>query len=256
MVLRPPVEPMLAQAVEAVPGPFVTGSGLAFEQKFDGFRALLFTPPGRGGRMLLQTRRGSLIQLRVRGRGGMVRVPKFSPSRPTGTLPPVNGLRVGAWVVAGGLVFGTLALIGGRWALNGGLYGCTAADAALRDPMAAQVRALGTPQGAQADEASYSGCDDDDAFAYAGREYTEPARRADVVAYYRTATAQNGWLPAPPEPDEPAGRNDPDGERIGLCFTKRIDGATSHLGVSWAFDGEQGYTVEARASRSGSSWCP
>ncbi|MFD3875648.1 ATP-dependent DNA ligase [Streptomyces sp. NPDC058623] len=62
MVLRPPVAPMLAQAVEAVPGPFVTGSGLAFEQKFDGFRALLFTPPDRGGRMLLQTRRGSLIQ--------------------------------------------------------------------------------------------------------------------------------------------------------------------------------------------------
>ncbi len=64
-MLRPPVDPMLAQAVEAVPGPFVTGSGLAFEQKFDGFRALLFTPAGlAGGRVLLQTRRGSLIQHR------------------------------------------------------------------------------------------------------------------------------------------------------------------------------------------------
>ena len=55
---------MLAQAVEAVPGPFVTGSGLAFEQKFDGFRVLLFTPAGPGGRVLLQTRRGALIQQR------------------------------------------------------------------------------------------------------------------------------------------------------------------------------------------------
>lgn len=185
-----------------------------------------------------------------------VRVPGFSRPLPAGTLPPVNDLRVAASIVAGGLVFGTLAVIGGGWALNGGLYGCTAADTALQDPMAAQVQVLGTPQGARAHDESYSGCDDDDAFAYVGWEYAEPVRRADVVAYYRTAAAQHGWLPAPPEPDEPAGRNDPDGERFGVCFTKRIDGATSHLAVSWASDGEQGYTVEARASQSGSSWCP
>lgn len=182
-------------------------------------------------------------------------MPGFSPPPPTGTLPPVNDLRVGASVVAGGLVIGTLAVIGGWWAFNGGIYGCTAADAALQDPMAAQVRTLGTPQGAQADD-SYSGCDDDDRFAYFGRGYAEPARRADVVAYYQAAAARNGWLPAPPEPDEPAWRRDPAGERIGLCFTQQIDGATSHLAVSWAFDGEKGYTVEARASRSGGSWCP
>ncbi|WP_371614173.1 hypothetical protein [Streptomyces sp. NBC_00454] len=167
----------------------------------------------------------------------------------------MNDLRVGASVVAGGLVFGTLIAIGGWWALNGGIYGCTAADAALQDPVAAQLRTLGTPQGAQADD-SYSGCDDDDRFAYFGLGYAEPARRADVVAYYQAAAARNGWLSAPPEPDEPAWRSDPSGERIGLCFTKQIDGATSHLAVSWAFEGEKGYTVEARASRSGGSWCP
>ncbi|MGW7330917.1 ATP-dependent DNA ligase [Streptomyces sp. NPDC054840] len=61
MTLRPPVEPMLAQAVESVPGPGVLGE-LAFEQKFDGYRALLFTPTGPNGGFLLQTRRGSLIQ--------------------------------------------------------------------------------------------------------------------------------------------------------------------------------------------------
>ncbi|MEU9182045.1 ATP-dependent DNA ligase [Streptomyces sp. NPDC048550] len=60
MTLRPPVEPMLAQAVESVPGPGVLGE-LAFEQKFDGYRALLFTPTG-AGRPLVQTRRGRLIQ--------------------------------------------------------------------------------------------------------------------------------------------------------------------------------------------------
>ncbi|MFG2987349.1 hypothetical protein ACGFYQ_40005 [Streptomyces sp. NPDC048258] len=61
MALRPPVEPMLAQAVESVPGPGVLGP-LAFEQQFDGHRVLLFTPAGPGGRVLLQTRRGSMIQ--------------------------------------------------------------------------------------------------------------------------------------------------------------------------------------------------
>ncbi|MFJ6784410.1 ATP-dependent DNA ligase [Streptomyces yangpuensis] len=61
MSLRPPVEPMLAQAVEAVPGPGVLGE-LAFEQKFDGYRALLFTPTAAGEPLVLQTRRGQQIQ--------------------------------------------------------------------------------------------------------------------------------------------------------------------------------------------------
>nr|WSW49887.1 hypothetical protein OG296_43540 [Streptomyces sp. NBC_01001] len=62
MVLTPRFEPMLAQAAESVPGPGVLAGGLALEQKFDGRRAILFTPAGPGGRVLLQTRRGSLIQ--------------------------------------------------------------------------------------------------------------------------------------------------------------------------------------------------
>ncbi|MEU5810714.1 ATP-dependent DNA ligase [Streptomyces sp. NPDC047718] len=61
MVLRPPVEPMLAQAAESVPGPAVLRAGVAYEQKFDGHRALVFTPSDPGGRVLVQTRRGSLI---------------------------------------------------------------------------------------------------------------------------------------------------------------------------------------------------
>ncbi|WP_243879397.1 ATP-dependent DNA ligase [Streptomyces sp. KS 21] len=61
MVLRPPVEPMLAQAAEAVPSPGVLRDP-AYEQKFDGHRALLFTAPVPGGGVLLQSRRGSLIQ--------------------------------------------------------------------------------------------------------------------------------------------------------------------------------------------------
>ncbi|OKK10615.1 DNA ligase [Streptomyces sp. CB00455] len=62
MVLRPPVEPMLAQAAEVMPPVRPLTSGVAYEQKFDGYRALVFTPAGSGGRVLLQTRRGSLVQ--------------------------------------------------------------------------------------------------------------------------------------------------------------------------------------------------
>ncbi|MEV8312484.1 ATP-dependent DNA ligase [Streptomyces flavidovirens] len=61
-MLRPPVEPMLAQARETVPGPGVLPGGLAFEAKFDGYRCLLFTPIRQSGPTLLQSRRGSLIQ--------------------------------------------------------------------------------------------------------------------------------------------------------------------------------------------------
>ncbi|MEU6867140.1 hypothetical protein ABZ924_28495 [Streptomyces sp. NPDC046876] len=53
---------MLAQAAEYVPGTGVLASGFAAEHKFDNHRAILFTPTGLGGRLLLQTRRGSLIQ--------------------------------------------------------------------------------------------------------------------------------------------------------------------------------------------------
>ncbi|MFI5672943.1 hypothetical protein [Streptomyces sp. NPDC051704] len=61
MTLRPPVEPMLAQVAEAIPLTRL-GAGVAYEQKFDGHRALLFTQPAPGGRVLIQTRRGSLVQ--------------------------------------------------------------------------------------------------------------------------------------------------------------------------------------------------
>ncbi|MFE6272220.1 ATP-dependent DNA ligase [Streptomyces goshikiensis] len=61
-MLRPPVEPMLAQAREGIPAPGALPGGLALEPKFDGYRALLFTPSEPGGPVLLQTRRGSLIQ--------------------------------------------------------------------------------------------------------------------------------------------------------------------------------------------------
>ncbi|MEU9233486.1 ATP-dependent DNA ligase [Streptomyces subrutilus] len=61
-MLHPPVEPMLAQAAETIPPAGLLSGGVAYEQKFDGHRTLLFTPTDPGGRVLLQTRRGSLVQ--------------------------------------------------------------------------------------------------------------------------------------------------------------------------------------------------
>ncbi|WP_459250051.1 ATP-dependent DNA ligase [Streptomyces youssoufiensis] len=65
MVLRPPVTPMLAQARETVPAPGALPGEQRFQPKWDGYRALVFTPwPPSPGPLLLQSRRGSLLHSR------------------------------------------------------------------------------------------------------------------------------------------------------------------------------------------------
>ncbi|MGW1601409.1 ATP-dependent DNA ligase [Streptomyces eurythermus] len=64
MVLRPPVEPMLAQARDTEPGPGALPGGLRFQPKFDGYRAIVFTPWLAPGPVLVQSRSGSLMQSR------------------------------------------------------------------------------------------------------------------------------------------------------------------------------------------------
>ncbi|MFI6006089.1 hypothetical protein ACIA98_37890 [Streptomyces sp. NPDC051366] len=59
MVLAPPPSRCSPRPPSTSPAP---ASGSAAEQKFDGHRTILFTPAGPGGRLLLQTRRGSLVQ--------------------------------------------------------------------------------------------------------------------------------------------------------------------------------------------------
>ncbi|WP_256332952.1 hypothetical protein [Streptomyces sp. 2131.1] len=62
MTLNPPLEPMLAQARDAIPRP--GPGGAAAELKFDRYRALLFTPDVQGGRVLVQSRHGTMLQSR------------------------------------------------------------------------------------------------------------------------------------------------------------------------------------------------
>jgi ATP-dependent DNA ligase len=45
-MLRPPIEPMLAKTVHALPEPVACVGGCVFEPKFDGFRAIVFHQPG------------------------------------------------------------------------------------------------------------------------------------------------------------------------------------------------------------------
>jgi ATP-dependent DNA ligase len=53
---------MLAQARDTVPAPGALPGELVFQPKFDGYRALLFTPWPAPGPVLLQSRRGSFVQ--------------------------------------------------------------------------------------------------------------------------------------------------------------------------------------------------
>ncbi|MER5781257.1 ATP-dependent DNA ligase [Streptomyces mobaraensis] len=55
---------MLAQARETVPAPGTLPGELRFQPKFDGYRAIVFTPWQAPGQLLVQSRRGSLLQAR------------------------------------------------------------------------------------------------------------------------------------------------------------------------------------------------
>ncbi|RPF30247.1 ATP dependent DNA ligase-like protein [Streptomyces sp. Ag109_G2-6] len=48
--------------MESVPGPAAVRARVAYEQKLDGHRVLLFTPAGPGGMVVVQSRRGALVQ--------------------------------------------------------------------------------------------------------------------------------------------------------------------------------------------------
>ncbi|MEU0274237.1 hypothetical protein [Streptomyces sp. NPDC006307] len=55
---------MLAQARDTVPAPGALPGELRFQPKFDGYRAIVFTPWPAPGPLLVQSRRGSLLQSR------------------------------------------------------------------------------------------------------------------------------------------------------------------------------------------------
>ncbi|MFI0084666.1 hypothetical protein [Streptomyces bobili] len=155
---------------------------------------------------------------------------------------------------------GGIAIIGatGVWALSGGLYGCTKADERLAPTLASLSVLDAHPSRTRPQDERYSGCDEDDGFAYAGQSYRLTTSRAEVLTFYRHAATEGGWRlkstnPSPaPAPDSLAV------DISALCFEKPVAGTTAHLAV-W-FPGDLGdspdaYGLEVTASHDGTAWC-
>jgi hypothetical protein len=118
---------------------------------------------------------------------------------------------------------------------------------------------------------SYSGCDADDGFAYAGTKYLVPLNRNELLDFYRVAAKEDDWRfdgdRASPAVDHALVTS-----AGGSCYSKEIDGTTAYLRV-W-FPGDLGdtaaaaapsaatgtssqsvYGVEITASHDGEAWC-
>ncbi|MFG2839010.1 hypothetical protein ACGFYE_28870 [Streptomyces zaomyceticus] len=146
----------------------------------------------------------------------------------------------------------------GVWALSGGLYGCTDADQELA-PVLASLSLLDThPSTTQARDDRYSGCDEDDGFAYAGQHYRYTTPRADVLSFYSRAAAADGWRLTSADPSPAPAPGSLAVDTSALCFEKPVAGTTAHLSVWFPgdLDGSAGtYGLDVTASRDGSAWC-
>ncbi|MGV9943573.1 hypothetical protein [Streptomyces sp. NPDC003401] len=146
----------------------------------------------------------------------------------------------------------------GVWALSGGLYGCTRADEGLAPVLASLSILDAHPSRTQPQDERYSGCDEDDGFAYAGQYYRLMASRADVLAFYRQAAAEDGWRleSAGSSPSPAPGSLAVD--TSALCFEKSVAGTTAHLAVwfpSDLGDSPDDYGLDVTASHDGTAWC-
>ncbi|MEW1903655.1 hypothetical protein ACFQ67_31240 [Streptomyces sp. NPDC056488] len=155
---------------------------------------------------------------------------------------------------------GGIAMIAatGVWALSGGLYGCTGADQELAPTLASLSILDAHPSQTQPQDERYSGCDEDDGFAYAGQYYRYTTSRVGVLSFYRQAAVEDGWRlesanPSPsPAPDSLAV------DTSALCFEKTVAGTTAHLAVwfpSDLGDSAGNYGLDVTASHDGSAWC-
>ncbi|MBM2614502.1 hypothetical protein JIG36_02885 [Actinoplanes sp. LDG1-06] len=141
-------------------------------------------------------------------------------------------------------------------------YGCSDRDVRL-GPVLAQEPVLAEQPDGAIRLGDFSGCDDDDGFAYAGRSYRSDLSRDEVLTFYRAAAEKHGWTWAGDGTPVPS---------TGLvisaaqaCFTKVIDDADAHLSVWFPadFNGVPGepdapadeYGLDLRASHDGAAWC-
>ncbi|GEC07183.1 hypothetical protein SSP24_48380 [Streptomyces spinoverrucosus] len=146
----------------------------------------------------------------------------------------------------------------GVWALSGGLYGCTRADEELAPTLASLSILDAHPSQTQPQGERYSGCDEDDGFAYAGQYFRLTTSRVSVLTFYRKAATEDGWRlqNASSSPSPAPGSLAVD--TSALCFEKPIAGTTAHLAVwfpSDLGDSPDDFGLEVTASRDGTAWC-
>ncbi|MFD9612885.1 hypothetical protein ACFWWS_26340 [Streptomyces sp. NPDC059083] len=155
---------------------------------------------------------------------------------------------------------GGIAMIAatGVWALSGGLYGCTGSDEELAPTLASLSILDAHPSQTQPKGERYSGCDEDDGFAYAGQYYRHTMSRVGVLSFYRQAAAEDGWRLESADPSPAPAPGSLVVDSSALCFEKPVAGATAHLAVWFPGDlGDRagGYGLEITASHDGAAWC-
>lgn len=165
--------------------------------------------------------------------------------------------RILAIAVVSGILLALVVLAtGAKWALSGGLYGCTNRDERLASTLS-QLDVLRLHPGDATLQGQYSGCDEDDGFAYAGRHYRPTSNEESILAFYRTRTLAAGWTLS----EENATPVPPKGlvtSASRLCFTKPLNHVTGYLSVWFPSDfgdNTTDYGVEVTASHDGAAGC-
>lgn len=107
------------------------------------------------------------------------------------------------------------------------LPGCSERDERLATVLAASPILASAPASAVPTN-SYSGCDTDDGFAHAGRQYRTHLDREDIMSFYRRAAIADGWQ-ADGEDPTPVPSSGQISSRARGCFHKQIDGTAAYL---------------------------
>lgn len=125
------------------------------------------------------------------------------------------------------------------WALAGCLHvasplgSCTDRDVRLASTLGELPVLQAHPDGTVLTD-NYSGCDTDDGFPYAGRQYRPGLDRQAIHTFYATAAAKDGWQfhseNHPPAPGTLVVTGP------GVCYTKQVDGTTAYLKVWYPSD--------------------
>ena len=166
---------------------------------------------------------------------------------------------------AAGLVLTGLLVVSssaGCTNLLSSLGGCSDRDERFSATLA-DLSILAAHPDAATQISSSSGCDTDDGFASAGRQYQAETPREDVVSFYRAAATADGWH-AGVEAPTPVPSTGLVVAGAAACFDKEIDGTTAYLKVWFPSDfnapGEPQeptgvYGIDVTGSHDGSAWC-